>query len=61
MTLQQAADYLNVQRDYVLMLIEQGVLPCFIDEEALKAYKAEDDAERKLIADELTQMGQELR
>ena len=67
LTSQQAADMLNVSRPYLIGLLDKGVIPCrkinrhrrvrFAD---LVEYQRRDEAARKPLVDELSQLGQEL-
>ena len=67
LTTQQAAEFLNVSRPYLIKLLESGGIPCrlvgthrrirFRD---LDEQRSRDDLSRRRAADELTQLTQEL-
>jgi excisionase family DNA binding protein len=66
MTTQQAADFLNVSRPYLIKLLEQGEIPyikvgahrrvCFED---LKKYKQQRDQKRSQILQQLIEISEE--
>lgn len=67
LTTQQAAEFLNVSRPYVIKLLESGEIPFRlvgthrrIEFRELREYKSRDDLKRRRAADELTQLTQEL-
>jgi len=65
-TTQEAADFLNVSRPYLVKLLEQGEIPYIkvgthqIRFEDLKNYKELRDAERGHFLDQLTQESQDM-
>ncbi len=67
LTTQQAADFLNVSRPYLVRLLEEHKIPYHmvgthrrVRFEDLREYKRQDDQHRRRIIDELTELGQEL-
>jgi excisionase family DNA binding protein len=67
LTTQQAAEFLNVSRPYLIKLLESGEMPFRlvgthrrIRFQDLREYKSRDDLARRRSADELTQLSQEL-
>jgi excisionase family DNA binding protein len=67
LTTQQAAEFLNVSRPYLIKLLESGQMPFRlvgthrrVRVRDLSEYKSRDDLARRRAADELTQLTQEL-
>jgi excisionase family DNA binding protein len=67
LTTQQAADFLNVSRPYLIKLLEAGHIQFGkvgthrrVAFGELVEYKGRDDQQRRRAADELTELGQEL-
>jgi excisionase family DNA binding protein len=67
LTTQQAAEVLNVSRPYLIGLLEAGEIEYRlvgrhrrVRFDKLMEYKAKDDAQRRVVADELSSFGQEL-
>jgi excisionase family DNA binding protein len=67
LTIEEAADFLNVSRSYLLDLLKSGALPVRlvglerrVRRDDLARYKEQVDAQRRKALDELTAEGQEL-
>jgi excisionase family DNA binding protein len=67
LTTQQAGDFLNVSRPYLIGLLEAGEIPYRmvgthrrIRFEDLREYRRRDDLKRRQAADELTQLSEDL-
>ena len=67
LTTQQAADFLNVSRPYLIGLLEADAIPYRkvgthrrIRFEDLREYRRRDDLKRRQAADDLTQLSEEL-
>ncbi|GAB2469188.1 helix-turn-helix domain-containing protein [Streptomyces incanus] len=67
LTTQQAADMLNVSRPFLIGLLDAGEIKYRtvgthrrITASSLLEYQRKDDHRRRLVADELTQLGQEM-
>ncbi|MFC8129508.1 helix-turn-helix domain-containing protein [Streptomyces sp. NPDC057302] len=67
LTTQQAADMLNVSRPYLIGLLQSGQIDYRtvgthrrILASSLLEYQRQDDTRRRAVADELTQLGQEM-
>ncbi|GAB2776168.1 helix-turn-helix domain-containing protein [Streptomyces daliensis] len=67
LTTQQAADLLNVSRPFLIGLLDAGEIEYRtvgthrrITASSLLEYQRKDDHRRRLVADELTQLGQEM-
>ncbi|MFI6179796.1 helix-turn-helix domain-containing protein [Nonomuraea sp. NPDC051191] len=67
LSVQQAADMLNVSREYVVRLLDEGVIASsvvdgerLVAREDLREYQRRDDAVRRAAADELGELGREL-
>jgi excisionase family DNA binding protein len=67
LTIEEAADFLNVSRSYLLDLIKSGALPVYfvgserrVRRDDLARYKEQADAQRREALDQLTAEAQEL-
>lgn len=67
LTTQQAANFLNVSRPYLIKLLEQGKIPYIqvgshrrINFDDLKKYKQQRDENRRKLLDELIAASQEM-
>jgi len=67
LTTQQAADFLNLSRPFLIGLLEAGEIPYRmvgtqrrIKFEDLREYRRRDDQKRRRVADELTQLSEDL-
>ncbi len=59
LTIQEAADLLNVPVRYLLQLLTQGEIPFTLLVEDVQAYKKKRDAEREAALTELTQLSED--
>ncbi|MEU5863531.1 helix-turn-helix domain-containing protein [Nonomuraea sp. NPDC047529] len=67
LSVQQAADVLNVSPAFLVKLLEEGLIPARVDDGEWRVARADveefrrrDDVERHATADELGRLGQEL-
>ncbi|MER6514732.1 helix-turn-helix domain-containing protein [Nonomuraea sp. NPDC001636] len=67
LSVQQAADMLNVSPAFVVKLLEEGAIPAWVDggewrvaRTDVEEFRRRDDVERRAAADELGRLGQEL-
>ncbi|MEV3981739.1 helix-turn-helix domain-containing protein [Nonomuraea sp. NPDC049758] len=67
LSVQRAADMLNVSPAFVVKLLEEGVIPAWVDggewrvaRADVEEFRRRDDVARRAAADELGRLGQEL-
>ena len=59
LTIQEAAELLNVPKQHLFKLLDQGEIPYVLCVDDVLAYKTRRDAEREAALTELTQLTQE--
>ena len=59
LTIQEAAELLNVPKQYLFKLLDQGEIPYVLCVDDVMAYKTRRDTEREAALDELTRLTQE--
>lgn len=67
LTVEQAANMLNVPQEYLLKLLEEGIIPSTkvegqtrIQLDNLLEYKKQEDAERRRALEEMIRLGEEM-